>query len=106
MRYAFRISRRDSTHSKNVRLLTDHIGGDVVFVTKRLAMCEQVTQTNVSGVAFGEFDGPVIMARYPRIRGTDPDDLVELSTVSFGANRVDVNQVIAMCEGASKTIPG
>ena len=93
-------------HFKTARLKTDNFGGDIVVITQMALMCEQATKTLPHGTLFGQFDGPVIMACYRMLRGTNPDDPVELTTGNFGPDRVDVVNAIAMCEGASKQISG
>lgn len=93
-------------HSQTARLKTDNFGGDIVVITQMALMCEQATKTLPDGTLFGQFNGAVIMACYRMLRGTNPDDPVELATGNFGLDQVDVVNAIAMCEGASKTIPG
>jgi hypothetical protein len=93
-------------HFKNARLKTDNFGGDIVFITEMIAMCEQATKTLPDGVVFGQFDQAVIMAGFKMSKGTNPDDPVELTTGNFGPDQVNVFQGIAMCEGASKEVSG
>ena len=72
----------------------------------RAAICEQATKTIPTGAVHDQFDLPVIMACYVIRHGTNLDDLVELTAPNFGPDRVEVEKALAMCEGASKTVPG
>ena len=47
-------------HGKNVRLVTDNFGGDVVFVEQMAAIFEQATKPIPTGAVHDQFDLPVI----------------------------------------------